>query len=466
MVEFPTRGGVPQCTLEHYERDFADRHLVHGVVARWAAERPLAPAVIDAETGDEVSWERLDMTSDAMAMRLLQEGYRPGDTLATTLPLLVEHVLMEIACFKIGVRFAPLDPRLEVGEVVRLLSVLRPRGYVFPGRGATSDRAGVGRAVRDRCPFVEHLVQRSPPDRVMEGAVSMQTLAEDAMQIGLQVMTDPGSTDLPRRLAEVSASVGEDDGALVLVTSGPAGQPAPALLSHRNITVQNMCLGAALGIHGDSRMLVSLPPSHVGCQTEQLMTPWFYGGAAVILRAEDAEASLEAIRRHRVSCLGRSPALLDLPSPPARDEVAAPSLRFAFCGGRRVSRASLERLASLAPGVGSGLELTEAAGFCTYTPRDGCVDDIAAGAGRDMPVYPLSIRAPMAGDGSAGAELPRGEEGHVCFTGPQTFLGYVGDPEATAAAISRDGVLYTGEQGVVDDAGLHLADRRRDMSSR
>jgi fatty-acyl-CoA synthase len=40
-----------------------------------------------------------------------------------------------------------------------------------------------------------------------------------------------------------------------------------------------------------------------------------------------------------------------------------------------------------------------------------------------------------------------GEIGHVCFRGPQTFLGYVNDPEATAKAISRDGFLYTGDLG-------------------
>jgi acyl-CoA synthetase (AMP-forming)/AMP-acid ligase II len=65
----------------------------------------------------------------------------------------------------------------------------------------------------------------------------------------------------------------------------------------------------------------------------------------------------------------------------------------------------------------------------------------------------------MREDGNAGDELPSGEIGHVCFRGPQTFLGYVNDADATAKAISRDGFLYTGDLGFKDAAGLHLSGR-------
>ncbi len=78
-----------------------------------------------------------------------------------------------------------------------------------------------------------------------------------------------------------------------------------------------------------------------------------------------------------------------------------------------------------------------------------------------MPVYPFSIRQPMREDGTAGDELPWGEIGHVCFSGPQTFLGYVNDPAATARTISRDGFLYTGDLGYADSNGLHLTGRAK-----
>ena len=57
--------------------------------------------------------------------------------------------------------------------------------------------------------------------------------------------------------------------------------------------------------------------------------------------------------------------------------------------------------------------------------------------------------------------VPAGQIGHICFQGPQTFLGYVGDPAATARTLSTDGVLYTGDMGFQDQRGLHLAGRAR-----
>jgi acyl-CoA synthetase (AMP-forming)/AMP-acid ligase II len=136
------------------------------------------------------------------------------------------------------------------------------------------------------------------------------------------------------------------------------------------------------------------------------------------------------------------------------------SLKFAAYGGNAVSRPFVDRLSTMAPVIGTGLGLTEAAGFCTYIQASAADREaILDGLGEAMPIYPCTIRQAMRADGHAGDELPSGEIGHVCFRGPQTFLGYVNDAAATAQAISRDGFLYTGDLGFKDGAGLHLTGR-------
>ena len=170
---------------------------------------------------------------------------------------------------------------------------------------------------------------------------------------------------------------------------------------------------------------------------------------------------MRAITRHRVQILGQIPAMFNLEwMLKDYDRHDLSSLRFAAYGGNAVSRPFVDQLAAMAPVIGTGLGLTETAGFCTYIQANANEKEtILAGLGQDMPIYPCTIRQPMRDDGHAGNELPSGEVGHVCFCGPQTFQGYVNDPAATAQAISRDDYLYTGDLGFKDAAGLHLTGR-------
>ncbi len=441
---------IPQCTLEQYETEFAGRHRLYDVVSYWAARKPGAPALVHHDRGLTDTWRDLEGATAALALQLLRLGFRPGDFLATSLPFLRELVLLEYACFRIGVIHAPLDLRLSPQEVLHSLRLIRAKGFAFLGKTCLADFAELGRAVARHCPFVEHLIQVAPPEETIDGARPFAALAQSP------------PPELPQALHEAAAAVSETGGAQVIFTTGSTGPPKPALLSHRGITCQNMCLGAAFGFTPDTRFLVNLPPSHVGGQAEVLMTTLFHGGTAVLLELFDAARSLEAIQRHRITLIGQIPAMFNLqwrlPDYAAYD---LSSLKAAVYGGQQVGLPFLRRMAAMAPRIGTGLGLTEASGFCTYTPLTAAPEDIADTLGYSMPVYRMTIRRPMREDGSAGEELPDGEVGHVCFQGPQTFLGYVNDPEATRRTLSTDGILYTGDMGCRTAAGLRFSGRSR-----
>jgi acyl-CoA synthetase (AMP-forming)/AMP-acid ligase II len=390
------------------------------VVARWAALKPHAPALISHERGSVVDWLTFEQVTSTLAGQLRRLGFGKGDFLAASLPFLVEHVFLEYACFRVGVIHAPLDRRLPPAELLRCLGLIQPKGFAFLDRE-------LGQTVKQQCTSVEHLFD-------FTGGCPLQG-------------DQPPATD-----------VREDDGAQVIFTTGSTGSPKPALLSHRNILSQNFCLGAAFGFGERTRLLVNLPPYHVGGQAEALMTALYWGGTAILMEGFDAARSLQAIQQHRVNIIGQIPAMFNYQwrlSDYANYDLS--SLEIAIYGGQQVPRQFLEKLSRMAPRIASGLGLTEAAGFCTYTP----VDDVFSSLGHDMPSYPMTIREPMRGDGQAGGILPDGQVGHVCFAGPQTFLGYVNDPEATARTVSRDGVLYTGDMGFRDEKGLHFSGRAK-----
>jgi fatty-acyl-CoA synthase len=437
---------IPQVSLSQYEQEHRERHLIHGAVDYWALRRPEDAAIVNATRGTTLTWRQLQLGSMALANELWHRGFRAGDALAASLPLLNEHILLEYACFRLGVIHVPLDLRLPPAEVIRSLGIVRAKGYCFLGKLPAADFAALGEAVRARCDFVEHLVQFSPPAECIAGAVSFGEWMRAAQD---------------RPPAEYAGPAPED-GAQVIFTTGSTGSPKAALLSHRGITCQNLCLGTAFGFGPGQKVLCNLPASHVGGQAEILMTSIFTGATAVTLEIFDAVKSLDAIEQHGVTLIGQIPAMFNLEWRTADyGQRDLKSLRIAVYGGQGVAMPFLERMLTMAPTIATGLGLTEASGFCTYTAMTPDAGEVARGLGWSMPAYRMSVRGAMAADGNAGAELVAGEVGQICFAGPQNFLGYVGDEAATAGTLSRDGWLYTGDMGSVDEAGLHFAGRAK-----
>ena len=428
--------------------DYVDKH---------AREKPSDIALIEYDTGDEVTWKDFALKTKAMAAKLLAMGIRKGDVVATTLVLLKEHVFLMYACFRIGAVVAPLDPRLKVHELDQCFEKAKPVAYFFLGKTPVTDfRPMVQEMMARYGGTCRHWIQfQKEPELNIPGATGVAEWAATIKRTYIKALI----TGVVRRAQK---KVGKRDPCLIIFTTGSTGSPKPALLCHENILIQNIGLGTAFDMQEGDRMLVNLPPSHVGCTTEQLATTVYGGGTSVLLHIFDPGKSLDAIQKYKVTAFGQIPALFSMEwRLPDYDRYDLSSLRFALYGGQAVTRQFLEKLAAMAPQFGTGLGLTETAGFVTYSPLDGTVDDILASVGYDMPLCPISIREPMREDGYAGAEKAPGEVGEICFSGPQIFLGYLNDEENTRKTVSRDGVCYTGDLGSYDDKGLHFAGRSK-----
>jgi len=292
-------------------------------------------------------------------------------------------------------------------------------------------------------------------DLIMDGAIGITEFIKGIKGTYIKAL-------ITGKVKKAQKQVHKHDPCLIIFTTGSTGFPKPALLSHDNILVQNIGLAVGFGMDEKDIMCVNLPPSHVGCTTEQLATTIYGGGASVILHIFDAEKTLDAIQKYKITVLGQIPALFAMQwRLPNYNEYDLSSLRFAIYGGQAVTRPFLEKLSMMAPEMGSGFGLTESAGFLTYTPQGGTVDDILTSIGYDMPISPISIRDPMKPDGSAGDEKNPGEVGEICFSGPQVFLGYYSDEENTKKVISTDQICYSGDLGSYDDTGLHFAGRAK-----
>src|ERR1017187_8466126 len=198
---------APQFTLDNYETVFADRHLLHGVVAKWAKDKPEALAILSADGSRAVTWRDFDRVTTALAKELLRLGFAKGDFLVTLLPFSVDHVLLGYSCFKIGAIAAPLDLRLSSAEVIRALEILRPRGFAGLGVKAPFDFRALWRAVQAQCPWIQQFIAVDSEEAIA-GTRSFASIAEPAGRAA----TEPDADS-----AALSGIVlNEDDGALVI----------------------------------------------------------------------------------------------------------------------------------------------------------------------------------------------------------------------------------------------------------
>jgi len=442
--------------------------LVNSYIDKWAKTQPDSVAMVQHEDGREITYKKFASLIDFFALKLLDMGIQKGDRVATQLVLLPEHMALMYACFKIGAMIAPLDVRLSENEVVRDINKIDASAFFFLGETPVRDFRMVGKAVLKGCPSVKHLVQFTPdpkPGDIIEGAVSISDLMNKMRLVWLKL------TDVfTGRLKKAYQQVDKRTPALIIYTTGTTGEPKPAVLCHENIIVQNQILERGIDFKGDKRdfsVLVNLPPSHVGCVTETFMTTMFIGGKAVLLRIFDTKATLEAIERHKVKVIGQIPTMFRmLWDFPGYETFDLSSLEFVAYAGSAVDTTFLKKLSTMAPRFGTGIGMTENAGFATFTPPDISLEEMAGQVGQAFPdLAQVSIRKPMEADGSAGAELADGEIGEICYHPPIVFLGYYHQPEETQKAVSTEGLLYTGDLGYFKQMdgykALYLSGRKK-----
>ncbi len=259
---------------------------------------------------------------------------------------------------------------------------------------------------------------------------------------------------------------------MIIYTTGTTGAPKPALLCHENILVQQQILSQGIGeVENKLVTMVNLPPSHVGCVTETLMTTFYRGGKAILLRIFDVEQTLKAIEQHKINLLGQIPTQYRmLWAHQDYDKFDLSSLETVIYAGSAGDLPFLKRLAKMAPNISTGLGMTENAGFATFSSPGATPESLVGQVGSAFPeLAKVTIRKPMNDDGSAGDEVALGENGEICYHPPIVFLGYYNQREETRKAISQEGLLYTGDIGYfrVDDdnpnnkPALFLSGRRK-----
>ncbi|MET0727975.1 MAG: AMP-binding protein [Acidimicrobiales bacterium] len=392
-----------------------------------------ATAVAMISRGKTTTYGELRDQVDRLRGGLVRLGLEPGDRVGIVAANNWYFVVSYLAILGVGAVAVPMDPASPSPEVGRELAGSGARVVIA---GPAAGKAAVSGLDRDDLPALEHVVDCS-------GSLAGALTLDDLMAGEPAAAVDRAPEDL----------------AVLVFTSGTAGSPKAAMLTHGNL-LANLEQCQALPVRAqapDDVVLGVLPLFHIFGLNVVLNLTLLSGASVLLVERFDPQSALESIQNHAVTVVSGPPTMWSAwATLPGTRPGAFATVRIAASGAARldpqVQRTMAERF---------GIRVMEGYGLTEASPV------VTSGTGIDSPEG--SIGVPLPGlrvrlVDADGQDTLVGDPGELWVSGPNVFTGYWDDPEATRAVLDADGWLHTGDVAVVDDDGfLFLVDRVKDL---
>jgi amino acid adenylation domain-containing protein/non-ribosomal peptide synthase protein (TIGR01720 family) len=368
--------------------DYPQDATLTDLFARSVASRAGRAAIVSGDT--TLSYAELDRLSDGLAAALIERA-EPGACIGVLLPRSEWPVVAELAIWKAGCVFVPLD----IGHPSSLIE------HILTDSGCATV-------------LTDHSTEALLPQAHRSLACDIATTAE------------------PRR----GRPRAPDDVAYIIYTSGSTGRPKGCLVTHRN----------AVRLLANERPVIAFGPEDVGLCAHSfafdfsIWEVWCalaHGGRVVIADGEEARdpaALLTLVRRHRVTVLNQTPAafygLIEAErQQPSHD--LADHLRAVIFGGDRLEFAYLRPWAALYPldrvALVNMYGITETTVHVTWHRlTDTDLKQDRSLIGRPIPETTVHILD------EAGRPQPVGVPGELWIGGSGVSGGYLNQPALTA----------------------------------
>jgi acyl-CoA synthetase (AMP-forming)/AMP-acid ligase II len=254
-----------------------------------------------------------------------------------------------------------------------------------------------------------------------------------------------------------------DDLAMILLTSGTTDVPRRVPATHRNMLATCSARVRARRLTRCDRGLTAAPAYFV-LGLARIIESLISGGSAIVAPAHEIVRQPELIQKLTPTWAWISPALLEtiLQAEGKHSTYREWPLRFVRAGGAQVTPELIARAQALwGVPVLNGYGTTETLGYISAEESPETIPRKPGSVGLARPGLEVAIRT------VDGDPLPPGMVGEITVRGPAVFSGYLGDPEATAAAFFTGRWYRTGDLGYLDDEGyLFVTGRLREMINR
>jgi len=414
--------------------------------------------------GSSISWQELELKSDAFASALRAQGIGKGDRIAVLLPNSPQMIVAEFGIWKAGGIAVLLNPLYTEHELARAIcesgaetAVVLTLFYEKLNRirSATPLKLLIVTSIKEYLSPVKQVLFTLLKEKRDGHRI---TLKPDDMTMSEMIDNHSGSN-----VQDIAVAPG--DPALFLFSGGTTGNPKCVTGRHEAFVMTGMQINAWFDAAlGNSRIaiMLNLPLFHVFAQVA-VMASGFVRRSPMVLMPDprDIGALISTIKRYKVAMLPGVPTLFNaLAAHPRlqRDPKALCSLRLIVSGASSLHQETRNRFEQLTGGcIIEAYGLTEAMAAPVFSPARGMKKNGSVG----LPGTDVELRIVDAEEGNEA--LPAGEVGEILIRSPQIMTGYWNNPEETALVL-RDGWIHTGDLGYLDEDGyLFVVDRKKDV---
>jgi acyl-CoA synthetase (AMP-forming)/AMP-acid ligase II len=410
---------------------------IGNIPAKWAALDPRRTAIIDVPNARRITYGELDRRVQRLADALRTRGAAKGDRIAILSRNCIEYLELYYACGRSGFIAQPMNWRLAVPELERILREGSPR--VFVGSPEFRKERTALQGLLDIPCWLEY---GSGSDGSYEDAIAAASESAIAGADG----------------------IGNEDPILILYTGGTTGDSKGALHTHKSLYMGMLNQTVAERIVPSDVYMLTGQMFHIPVA---LAMNYMAHGCPLVLVNFEAKQALQLIQEEKVSAfLGITTMLNWMMAVENFSSYNLSSLRNIQYGGgpmpATVVKAALETFpCTLIQGYGQTEGMT-----MTFLSQE----DHRRALRNDHPERLLScgregfVTQVRLAD-AAGRSVPRDARttGEIVIRSEANMLGYWRRPDLTAQTI-RDGWMWTGDVATWDEEGyVFIVDRAKDM---
>jgi len=423
-----------------------------------AAKHPDKIAAIFLDT--PVTYSQIKAWVDSFATALHDLGIKKGDVIGLRLPNSIHYVISYFAALKLGAIVTANNPLYKAAEIEHQFSdsgakLLIVMDVVWEECARAIPKTKIEKVIG--CNIADFL----PPFKRFFGKL-LGKVPSAPMPASTLLFTDLLRT--PAKLPKVEIDA-ENDLAVLQYTGGTTGSPKGAMLTHLNL-VANAMQAAAWDPQtrpGEDIIVGVLPLFHIYAMTT-VMNLAVISSSAMLLFPKLPEWGdlLSHIQRYQATLFPGVAALYNaINNFPQVKDYNIRSIRACISGAGPLPVEIQSRFEELSGAkLIEGYGLTEASPVTHANPLYGRRKNGTIG-------FPVPDTESKIMDSETGLkEMKTNEVGELCVKGPQVMKGYYKRDDENKIVL-RDGWLYTGDLGMIDDEGYFLiVDRKKDMIKR